>query len=53
MDYNAIRQEIVNFINEQELPMVADQLLDEIARSAPEQSFRRFLLECRSCHTSS
>ena len=31
MDYNAIRQEIVNFINEQELPMVADQLLDEIA----------------------
>ena len=31
MDFKAIRQEIVNFINEQELPPVNDKLLDEIA----------------------
>ena len=31
MDYTAIRQEIVDFINEQGLPMVADELLDEVA----------------------
>lgn len=31
MDFTAIRQEIVNFINEQELPIVSNDLLDEIA----------------------
>ena len=31
MDYNEIRQTIEGFINEQEMPMVADELLDEIA----------------------
>lgn len=31
MGYDEIRQTIVGFINEQEMPMVADELLDEIA----------------------
>ena len=31
MGYEDIRKEIVSYINEQELPMVADDLLDEIA----------------------
>lgn len=31
MDFKDIRQEIVNFIDEQELPVVNDKLLDEIA----------------------